>query len=217
MTQERIQKYEKIRYSLNNAPLLLMPDQKLLFKLYIDACGEGLGAALHQVQIFNDKPYEGPICFISIQIKPTEARYGASQMECLCLVWALEKLNYYLDGSVFEVITDFNELKSLLNMKTPNRNMLRWQIAIQEYRGHMTIVHKAENIHKNSYGLSRWELPIHLKIAPMFPKEQNLKFQLKELTSQMLEQNSLKKLEIAIRLIRTVIFLILYLTKIAKM
>ncbi|MBW0582932.1 hypothetical protein O181_122647, partial [Austropuccinia psidii MF-1] len=98
MTQERIQAYEKIKYALTNAPLLLMPDWKLPFKLYIDACGEGLGAALHQVQIVNDKPYEGPICFISRQIKPTEARYGASQMECLCLVWALEKLHYYLDG-----------------------------------------------------------------------------------------------------------------------
>ncbi|MBW0497372.1 hypothetical protein O181_037087, partial [Austropuccinia psidii MF-1] len=62
-----------------------MRDWKLSFKLHIDACGEGLGAALHEVQIFNDKPYEGPICFISRQIKPTEARYGASQMECLCL------------------------------------------------------------------------------------------------------------------------------------
>ncbi|MBW0582554.1 hypothetical protein O181_122269 [Austropuccinia psidii MF-1] len=37
--------------------------------------------------------------------------------------------------------------------------MLRWQIAIQEYRGNMTIVHKAGNIHKNADGLSRWELP----------------------------------------------------------
>ncbi|MBW0574527.1 hypothetical protein O181_114242 [Austropuccinia psidii MF-1] len=75
MTQERIQAYEKNRYALTNAPLLLMPDWKLPFKLYIDACAEGLGAALHQVQIVNDKHYEGPICFISRQIKPTEARY----------------------------------------------------------------------------------------------------------------------------------------------
>ncbi|MBW0553384.1 hypothetical protein O181_093099 [Austropuccinia psidii MF-1] len=80
-------------------------------------------------------------------------------MEYLFLVWALEKLHYYLDVSVFEVITDCNSVKSLLNMKTPNRHMLRWQIAIQEYRGNMTIVHKAGNINKNSDGLSRWELP----------------------------------------------------------
>ncbi|MBW0584501.1 hypothetical protein O181_124216 [Austropuccinia psidii MF-1] len=36
--------------------------------------------------------------------------------------------------------------------------MLRWQISIKEYRGNMTIAHKEGNIHKNAYGLSRWEL-----------------------------------------------------------
>ncbi|MBW0547169.1 hypothetical protein O181_086884 [Austropuccinia psidii MF-1] len=79
-------------------------------------------------------------------------------MEFLCLVWALEKLHYYLDGTVFHVITDFNAVKSLLNMTTPDRHMLRWQIAIQEYRVNMNIAHKSGNIHKNADGLSRWAL-----------------------------------------------------------
>ncbi|MBW0578296.1 hypothetical protein O181_118011 [Austropuccinia psidii MF-1] len=131
MTQERIEAYEKIRKALTEAPLLLMPDWNIPFKLYIDACGDGLVAALHQVQIIDDKPTEGPFCYISRQIKPTEARYGAIQMECLFLVWELEKLHYYLEGSVFEVITDCNSVKSLLNIETLNRHMLRWQIAIQ--------------------------------------------------------------------------------------
>ncbi|MBW0554518.1 hypothetical protein O181_094233 [Austropuccinia psidii MF-1] len=131
MTQEIIKAYEKIRKALTEAPLLLMPDWNIPFKLYIDACGDGLGAALHEVQIIDGKLTEGPVCYISRKLKPTEARYGASQMECLCLVWALEKLKYYLDGSDFKVITDFNAVISLLNMKTPNRHMMRWQIAIQ--------------------------------------------------------------------------------------
>ncbi|MBW0483938.1 hypothetical protein O181_023653 [Austropuccinia psidii MF-1] len=79
-------------------------------------------------------------------------------MECLWLVWELEKLHYYLDGSVFEVINDCNMIKSLLKIKKPNRNLLRWQIAIQEYRVTMVIFHKAGKIHKNTDGLSRWEL-----------------------------------------------------------
>ncbi|MBW0503068.1 hypothetical protein O181_042783 [Austropuccinia psidii MF-1] len=37
--------------------------------------------------------------------------------------------------------------------------MLRLQIAIQEYRGNITIVHKDGNIHKNADGLSKWALP----------------------------------------------------------
>ncbi|MBW0556446.1 hypothetical protein O181_096161 [Austropuccinia psidii MF-1] len=158
MTQERIKAYEKIRKALTEAPLILMLSWNIPFKLYIHACGDELGEALHQVQIIDDKPTEGPVCYISRQIKQTEAQYSASQIECLRLVWALEKLHYHLDGSVFEVITDCNAMKSLFNMKTPNRHMLRWQIAIQEYGGNMTIVHKAGNIHKNADGLSRWAL-----------------------------------------------------------
>ncbi|MBW0501327.1 hypothetical protein O181_041042 [Austropuccinia psidii MF-1] len=80
-------------------------------------------------------------------------------MECLCLIWALEKLHHYIDGSVFELITDCNAVKSLLNMKTPNRHMLRWQIGIQEYRGNMTILHKEGNTHRSADCLSGWEFP----------------------------------------------------------
>ncbi|MBW0516201.1 hypothetical protein O181_055916 [Austropuccinia psidii MF-1] len=75
MTEERVEAYEEFENCLPNAQFLLMPDWKLPFKLYIDACGEGLGAALDQTLIINDKPVEGPICFISRQIKPTEARH----------------------------------------------------------------------------------------------------------------------------------------------
>ncbi|MBW0512905.1 hypothetical protein O181_052620 [Austropuccinia psidii MF-1] len=194
-----------------------MPDWKLPFKLYIDAFCEGLGSALHQVQIVNDRPYKGSICFISRKIKPTEARYGARQMECLCLIWAQEKPHYYLDGSVFEVITACNTVKSLLNIKTPNRHMLRCQIAIQEYRGNMTIVNEAGNSHNNADGLSRWALPNACENPAYILQVQNLKLKLKKITSQMWEQNYLNRLEKAISKIGIFIFLLLHLTKMAKM
>ncbi|MBW0531319.1 hypothetical protein O181_071034 [Austropuccinia psidii MF-1] len=100
-------------------------------------------------------------------------------MECLCLVWALDKLHSYLDFSVFEVITGCNAVKSLLNMKTPNRHMLRRQIVIQVNRGNMIIVHKEGRIHKNYDGLSRWELAntpdnpdyVPLEAEPQIPIE----------------------------------------------
>ncbi|MBW0532853.1 hypothetical protein O181_072568 [Austropuccinia psidii MF-1] len=167
MTFDRVKAFESLRQALTTAPLLRIPDFKLPFKLYIDASGDGLGSALYQVQIINDKPVEGPICFIYRQIKPTEA----SKMECICLVWALEKLNYFLEGCVFEVITDFTAVKLLLNMKAPDRHMLRWQIAIQEYRGNMTIVHKDGSIYKNSDGLSRWPLPNNIDNPAYVPEE----------------------------------------------
>ncbi|MBW0468364.1 hypothetical protein O181_008079 [Austropuccinia psidii MF-1] len=176
MTFDRVKAFESLRQALTTAPLLLIPNFKLTFKMYIDSSGDGLGAALHQVQIVNDKPVEGPIRFISRQIKATEARYGASQMECLCLVWVLETLSYSLEGFVFEVITDCTAVKSLLNMKTPKRNMLRWQIAIQEYRGNMTIVCKDGNIHKNVDVMSRWPLKNDIDNPAYVPEEASPQF-----------------------------------------
>ncbi|MBW0579636.1 hypothetical protein O181_119351 [Austropuccinia psidii MF-1] len=85
----------------------------------------------------------------------------------------LEKLNYYLDETVLDVITDFNAVKSLLDMKTPNKHMLRWQTAIQEYRVNMTIVHKAGNIYKNGDGHSRWALKNTPKSPIWVPQEEH--------------------------------------------
>ncbi|MBW0495884.1 hypothetical protein O181_035599 [Austropuccinia psidii MF-1] len=152
--------YERIKYELRNPPVLILPDFELPFKLYIDAaCSQGLGAALHQRQTVDVELREGVICYISRQLKDSEARYGATQTECLCLVWALEKLHYYLEVAVFDVYTDCTALKSLLNMNTTNRNILRLQIAIQEYRGNITIIYKEGKSHTNADDLSRW--PLH--------------------------------------------------------
>ncbi|MBW0490448.1 hypothetical protein O181_030163 [Austropuccinia psidii MF-1] len=168
ITKERQDAYERIKHELTNAPVLILPDFELPFKLYINAaCSQGLGAALHQRQIVDGELREGVICYISRQLKDSEASYGATQTECLCLVWALEKLHYYLEGAVFEVYTDCTALKSLLNRKTKNRHRLRWQIAIQEYRGNMTIIYKEGKSHTNEDGLSRWTLD-NVKSNPVY-------------------------------------------------
>ncbi|MBW0509708.1 hypothetical protein O181_049423 [Austropuccinia psidii MF-1] len=154
ITKERRYSYERIKHELTNAPVLIFPDIELPFKLYIDAeCSQGLGEALQQRPTVDGEPREGVICYISSKLKDSEDRYDATKTECLHLVWALEKLHYYLEGAVFEVYTDFTALKSLLNMKTANRHMLRWKIAIKEYRGNMTIIYKEGKSHK-----CRWPL-----------------------------------------------------------
>ncbi|MBW0574994.1 hypothetical protein O181_114709 [Austropuccinia psidii MF-1] len=163
--------YETIKHEFTNAPVLILPDCELPFKLYIDGvCSQGLVATLYQRQIVDGEPREGVICYISRKLKDSAARYGVTQTECLFLVWALDKIHYYLEGSVFEVYTDCTALKSLLNMETTNRNMLRWQKAIQEYRGNMTIIYKEGKSHTKSEGLSRWPLD-NVKRNPTYDPE----------------------------------------------
>ncbi|MBW0490304.1 hypothetical protein O181_030019 [Austropuccinia psidii MF-1] len=55
-------------------------------------------------------------------------------------------------------------------MKTTNGHMLRWQKAIQEYRGSMTIIYKEGEIHTNADGFSRWPLD-NVKRNPAYDAE----------------------------------------------
>ncbi|MBW0543990.1 hypothetical protein O181_083705 [Austropuccinia psidii MF-1] len=56
-------------------------------------------------------------------------------------------------------------------MKKANRHTLRWQTAIWEYRGNMSIVHKDRNICKNADELSRWPLPNNIDNSDYVPEE----------------------------------------------
>ncbi|MBW0513097.1 hypothetical protein O181_052812 [Austropuccinia psidii MF-1] len=51
--------------------------------------------------------------------------------------------------------------------------MLRWKIAIQEYRGNTIIVHKSGNIHKYSDALSRWALEDKPQSPAWVPQQEN--------------------------------------------
>ena len=141
------------------APSLELPDFDNTFILYTDAIFIGLGAALHQQHMVNNRLVELPLFWISRYLRNAELRYGVTQLEFLAVVWALENLHYYLEGTTFELVTDCQAVKSLLGMKTPDRHIFRWQLAIQEYRGRMKISHRAGKIHQNADLLSRYPLP----------------------------------------------------------
>ncbi|MBW0501660.1 hypothetical protein O181_041375 [Austropuccinia psidii MF-1] len=55
-------------------------------------------------------------------------------------------------------------------MKNTNKHMMRWQIAIQEYRGNMTIIYKEGKSHTIAYGLSRWPMD-NVKSNPAYDTE----------------------------------------------
>ncbi|MBW0510771.1 hypothetical protein O181_050486 [Austropuccinia psidii MF-1] len=58
-------------------------------------------------------------------------------------------------------------------MKAPNGHVLRCQIAIQEYRGNMTIAQKSGNIQTDADGLSRWALANTPENPAWVPQEEH--------------------------------------------
>ena len=139
-TDKQTEGFEALKNALAKAVVLYMPDFTKPFLLYTDASDVGLAGALYQKDTTDT---ERPIVFISRKLRDAETRYGASNLECLAVVWALDKLHFYLDGAVFTVITDCVAVRSLLTAKWTHRQLVRWQAAIQAYRGKITIIHRA--------------------------------------------------------------------------
>ncbi|MBW0471415.1 hypothetical protein O181_011130 [Austropuccinia psidii MF-1] len=78
-------------------------------------------------------------------------------------------------------------------MKTPKRHIIRWKIAIQEYRGNMNIVHKDGNIHKVADGLSRWLLPNNIDSTVYLPEEASLQIPIERISARDLNTTSFEE------------------------
>ncbi|XP_041439585.1 uncharacterized protein LOC121400486 [Xenopus laevis] len=141
-----------LKQALANSPVLAAPDFSRRFLLQTDASNFGLGAVLSQV---NGHGEEHPIAYLSRKLLPREAAYATIEKECLAIVWALQKLQPYLYGREFTVVTDHNPLSWLQRVSGVNGKLLRWSLLLQQYN--FTIQHRRRKEHHNADGLSRQE------------------------------------------------------------
>jgi transposase InsO family protein len=94
-----------------------------------DACKSGVAAMLLQLQ----KGEWRLVTCCSRRLNDHEANYGISELECLAIVYAVEKLRSYLLGKRFQILTDHSALK-VLETKNPNSARLRrWALILQEF------------------------------------------------------------------------------------
>jgi len=93
-----------------------------------DASGAGLGAVLSQVQEDNS------IAYASWTLQKHECNYGVTELEALDVVWAVKHCRSYLYIHRYDIYTDHDALKSLLNTPQP---LARWGMALQELDLHL--------------------------------------------------------------------------------
>ena len=93
---------KNLKKAITEAPVLAFPDQKLPFKLYVDASAEALGAVLTQVQ--NDE--EHPIAYYSRALTPSEMNYSNTDRECLACLASLRHFYAILYGCQVTVYSD---------------------------------------------------------------------------------------------------------------
>ena len=137
------------RMLIDEENLLIRPDFSKTFILHTDASALGLGAVLSQM----DGKYDKPIAYASRRTSNTEAHYGATQLEALAMVWAVEHFRHYLVGAPFRLVTDHSALRALMKMNNPQGLFACWIMRLQLY--HIDVVIRPGRKHQNCDALSR--------------------------------------------------------------
>lgn len=119
----------------------MRPDFTKPFILQTDASTIGLGAVLCQK---DDDGKQHVIAYASRVLDGPEVNYTVSELECLAVIWAVEKFRCYLEGWKFSVITDHSCLRWLLTIKNPTGRLARWAMKL--------LVHDMEIIHRKGAG-----------------------------------------------------------------
>ena len=131
-----------LKHSMDNPPILHMPDFEKMFILQVDASDTGLGAIL--LQNFNGENF--PIAYASKKLLPREKNYATIEKECLSIVWAVKKFEYYLVGRMFEIHTDHKPLLYIDAKKFLNKRIMRWSLVLQEFRFRLVAVKGRDNV-----------------------------------------------------------------------
>lgn len=142
--------FQELKVALTSNPVLRAPDFSRTFIVQCDASDRGLGVVLSQT---DEKNEEHPVLFLSRKLTTREEAYSASEKECLCLIWAVQKLSCYLYGTKFILETDHCPLTWLKQMSSKNSRLLRWSLVIQEYN--FEIRYRRGSANGNADALSR--------------------------------------------------------------
>nr|GEZ52660.1 DNA-directed DNA polymerase [Tanacetum cinerariifolium] len=127
--KECVDTFDTLKNKLTEAPILVVPDWNLPFKLMCDASDFAIGAILGQRKT---KHFQ-PIHYASKMMTEAQIHYTTTKKEMLAVVYAFEKFWPYLVLSKSIVYTDHSALKHLLNKQDAKSRLLRWFLLLQEF------------------------------------------------------------------------------------
>jgi hypothetical protein len=119
---------------------------------------EEAGTTSEAIRIGISTKLERPILYLSRTLRSYERNYTILELELGAVVWSVLKLQRYLDGTPFTVVTDHQPIIQVVESSSrtiTSPRVERWRMLLQPYVGQMTFVHKAGKLHGNVDALSR--------------------------------------------------------------
>ena len=127
--------FETLKAALAQDCVQAHPDWSADICVETDASVHGLGATL-TMRRPGSKGTGKVLQFASRALQPHEKQYGQSELEGLCVIWALSLFRAYLLGRKFTVITDCSALKSIYGAQASKKSagrMNRWALRLSEF------------------------------------------------------------------------------------
>jgi len=124
--------FQTLKEKLKSKPILHLPNLEKQFILRTDASGVAIGGALLQ-ESDEDPSILHPVAYASRKLNKAERKYATVELECLALVWAIQKFQLYLYGTHFRLQSDHQPLLFLASASKLNAKLMRWSLLLQTY------------------------------------------------------------------------------------
>lgn len=129
-TDEAQFEFDDLRFALNNAPCLALPDMSKEFVLYTDASKFAVGCVIAQL---NEDNFPQPVAFASKKLNHAQVRYSTTEREIFAIVWGVNYFKYFLQGTHFKVFTDHHSLTNMLKLRDPTNRIARWAVSLGNF------------------------------------------------------------------------------------
>ena len=86
--------------------------------------------ALNQV---NEQGEGHPVLYLNKKFSDVGKRNGTIEKEYACIIFAIKKLHYFLDGQKYQIVTDHNPLISLSTNVSANPRLMQWALTLQPH------------------------------------------------------------------------------------
>lgn len=123
-TEKHQQDFDHLKSEIASYPVLAKFSTSRKTRVSADASQYGLGGVLEQLQ---DDECWRPVYYCSKTLSDSEKRYAQIEKEALAVTWACERLEQFLLGSKFEILTDHKPLIVVLASKEINKLSNRLQ------------------------------------------------------------------------------------------
>jgi hypothetical protein len=127
--EEQQKALNNIKHYLKSPLVLIPPQDKMSFKLYLWANERAIGSFL--VQEFEGK--ERVVYFVSRRLLDVETRYSVVERLCLCLYFSCTKLRPYLLTTEYIVVCKDDIVKYMLSLPILKDRIAKWILVLSEF------------------------------------------------------------------------------------